>query len=287
MPDFSNQEIREATCVHTQKIYDSCQAKDCVEGVRLYPTVSGSTALSAASSLKNGRAELLAVSLVVEPVGLGRGFYTIDLRFYYRVTADAVMGCAQSVPINGLAVFDKRSVLFGSEGGAKTFTSRNSCPVAADAAQTEANSLPTAVIEAVDPILLSMKLVDTGCCAAQTVTCTGCGCPCECDLPLGEIPAGILAAFDEAIDLTEDPVRRVVLTLGQFSILRLERDTQLMLPVYDYCLPSKECSPSSEQDDPCELFQQVAFPTSDFFPPSAAGEIDPMTRLRKGCACSQ
>ena len=30
--------------------------------------------------------------------------------------------------------------------------------------------------------------------------------------------------------------------LGQFSIIRLERDTQLLIPVYDYCMPDKDCS---------------------------------------------
>ena len=32
--------VREATCIHTKKIYDSCQAKDCIEDLRLYPTRS-------------------------------------------------------------------------------------------------------------------------------------------------------------------------------------------------------------------------------------------------------
>lgn len=280
MPDFTNQEIREATCIHTRKIYDSCQAKDCVEGVRLYPTLAACSVLNAASSLKNGKAELLTVLLNVEPVGLGRGFYTIDLRFFYRITADAVVGCAQSIPVCGLAVFDKRSVLFGSEGGAKTFTSCPPCTALTGGMPGSGDSLPTAVVEAVDPILLSMKLVDH-CCPPPK------GCPCDCDAQLGEVPAAILTAFDDDIVLSDNQDRRVLLTLGQFSILRLERDAQLLMPVYDYCLPGKECSANCEEDDPCELFQQVAFPTADFFPPNAATELDPMTRLKKGCGCSQ
>lgn len=274
MPENTNQEIREATCIHAQKIYDSCQAKDCVEELRLYPTMPTASVLSAATSLKNGKAELLYVLMNVEPVGLGRGFYTIDMRFFYRITADAVIGCTQTCPVCGLAFFDKRSVLFGSEGSAKTFTSHCSC------AKVEANSLslqdnlPTAVLEAVDPILLSMKLVDY--CPTRH--------PCQCgETSIGEVPAVILAAFDEDILLDEAGDKRILLTLGQFSILRLERDTQLLMPVYDYCLPTKECTTSQEDDDPCELFQQVEFPASDFFPPSTTSDIDPMTRLRKGC----
>ena len=39
-----------------------------------------------------------------------------------------------------------------------------------------------------------------------------------------------------------DDSRRSYVTLGQFSIVRLERDTQLLIPAYDYCLPEKECT---------------------------------------------
>ena len=29
--------IREAVCIHTRKIYDSCRDKDCIEDLRFYP----------------------------------------------------------------------------------------------------------------------------------------------------------------------------------------------------------------------------------------------------------
>ena len=64
--------------------------------------------------------------------------------------------------------------------------------------------------------------------------------------------------------------KRVYVTLGQFSIIRLERETQLLMPVYDYCMPEKECACGScGEEDPCELFRQVKFPVSEFFPPNA------------------
>ena len=30
--------IREAVCIHTRKIFDSCRDKDCIEDLRVYPT---------------------------------------------------------------------------------------------------------------------------------------------------------------------------------------------------------------------------------------------------------
>ena len=47
----------------------------------------------------------------------------MDVRYYYRVTADAFIGAARPVEVCGLCVFDKRVILFGSEGTAKVFSS--------------------------------------------------------------------------------------------------------------------------------------------------------------------
>ena len=60
----------------------------------------------------------------------------------------------------------------------------------------------------------------------------------------------------------------VYITLGQFSIIRLERDSQLLIPVFDYCMPEKECT-GCGSDDPCTLFSRISFPVDEFFPPDA------------------
>ena len=125
-------------------------------------------------SIKPGSAELLHVYIDVEPVSFNRGFYTVDVRYFYRVTADAFVGAARPVEISGLCVFDKRVILFGSEGGAKTFSSE-ACLSELEERELRKCGLPTAVVEAVDPIVLSMKLVDV------------CECRC-CDCELTEIP---------------------------------------------------------------------------------------------------
>ena len=77
-------------------------------------------------------------------------------------------------------------------------------------------------------------------------------------------------------------------TLGQFSIIRLERDSQLLMPVYDYCLPEK-CCPSGSNcgnncDDPCELFQNIAFPVDQFFPPQG-DNCSCETNKQPSCSC--
>ena len=57
-------------------------------------------------------------------------------------------------------------------------------------------------------------------------------------------------------------------TLGQFSIIHLEREAQLVVPVLDYAIPTKECcsDPVGCAEDPCALFDKVPFPAEAFTP---------------------
>ena len=180
----------------------------------------------------------------------------------------ALNGSTRYTEIEGLATFDKRVVLFGSESGAKIYSSIPEAN-AIDAPLNLTANLPTAVVEVVDPMLLCAHFADN------------CNCRCGCDRgTLSGVPAGILAAFDEPIIFDESAIRRVCISLGQFSTVRLERDTQLLIPVYDYCIPSNECTLAGGDcscEDPCKVFDAVEFPMDDFFPPAAAPG---------GCGCA-
>lgn len=110
-------------------------------------------------------------------------------------------------------------------------------------------------MEAVDPIILSLDAVDS--CAEDTPE------------PL-ELPPYILDMFDSPI-VSGGAGRQILATLGQFTIVRLERDSQLLIPVYDYCVPEKECR-GTQNDDPCALFNRIDFPVNEFFPPDAICE---------------
>ena len=84
--------VRESVCVHTRKIFDSCRDKDCVEDLRFYPTTAAQEVLSTSQMIKGGTAELLYIYTDVEPVTFNRGFYSIDMRFFYRVTLQVCTG---------------------------------------------------------------------------------------------------------------------------------------------------------------------------------------------------
>ena len=259
--------IREAVCIHTRKIYDSCRDKDCIEDLRFYPRMQHVDVINRALNIKGGSAKLLHVYVDVEPVSFNRGFFTVDMRFFYAVTLQAYLSSPMPVSVEGLCVFDKRVILFGSEGNAKIFSSQLSVGEP-DLQMLRRSNTPTAVVEAVDPIVLDARILES--CGKRA---------CDCDLC--EVPTFVNNCFDGELS-TGDDSRRVYVTLGQFSIVRLERDSQLLIPVYDYCMPEKECSCGiSGGEDPCCVFRNISFPVGEFFPPNTVAGAD----KHEDCCC--
>ena len=173
--------IREAVCVHTKKIYDSCRDKDCIEDLRVYPTVGSQTYIDNAFSVRPKSAELLYAEVNVEAITFNKGYYTVDVTYFYKITGETFPG---GNTVTGLAIFDKRVMLCGGEGTVKTFSSDLcDCSCVDD-------GMPTAYVEAVDPIALHLKLVDANCNVC-------------CDNDRHDIPACILARFGEALVTTD------------------------------------------------------------------------------------
>ena len=112
---------------------------------------------------------------------------------------------------------------------------------------------------------------------------SGC-CRRECDCDLCEVPPAISQCFGGELCGGDDG-RRIYITLGQFSIVRLERDTQLLIPSYSYCMPEKkECS-CGNTDDPCSLFRNISFPVGEFFPPNTVSLPENYEEAKNFCAC--
>ena len=248
--------IREAVCVHTDKISDSCLAKDCIEDLQVYLTVPSQQALDCAVSAKARYVELLHVGVHVETVPYSTGYYTVDLTFYYRVIADASAAGGRPTTVTGLAIFSKRLVMFGGETSARSFSSRSGVSCLCKQA-IQAGNVPEAIVEVVDPMILGSRVQEV--------------CSCNCCPPSPPvIPEAILGCFEEQLVL-DGKSKRLLVTIGQFSIARLERSTQLLIPTFDYCIPSKTCKNvgSSNTESPCEVFGQIEFPMDAFFPSKA------------------
>ena len=263
--------IREAVCVHTGKITDSCLAKDCIEDLRVYLTVDSQQTLDCAASAKARYVELLFTQVQVEPVPYSSGYFTVDVTFYYRVIADATLSAGRTNTVTGLAVFSKRLVLFGGETSARIFSSRDDLTCLCKKS-LQSVSLPRAIAETVDPIILGSRVMEA------------CSCCCQNEASPA-IPEALLGCFDEPLVLTGE-CKRLLVTIGQFSIVRLERDTQLLIPTFDYCVPSKTCPPvgGTSTESPCEVFSQIDFPMDAFFP----GKNEPCIKPEDSCTgCSR
>ena len=106
-------------------------------------------------------------------------------------------------------------------------------------------------VEVLDPMVLSSRVKDACVCSGESSP---------------QIPAEILQMFDEELVLSGEQ-RRLYVTLGQFSIIRLERDVQIVVPVISYSVPSKQCCETPGcAEDPCEMFSRIPFPEEQFSP---------------------
>lgn len=243
-------QMQQAMCIHTKKITDSCRDKDCIEDLRVYLTTASQNLLDGAAGAKVRCADLLYAYIDVEPVAFDRNHYCVDITFYYRILADAIVGSARPVPLNGLVVFSKRVVLCGEDSKAHVFTSHTRIG-SSDGITVYSANRPTAVVEVLDPMVLSSKVRDV------------CDCGCK-EQATVQIPGYIRELFDDELVLSGDQ-RRLFVTLGQFSIVRLERDAQLVVPVLDNAIPCRECCDASgSAEDPCEMFSRIPFPTQQF-----------------------
>jgi len=121
---------------------------------------------------------------------------------------------------------------------------------------------PISKVEVAEPICLDADIQDIRDKLFES-------CCCVSNLPRNI--ADLLRSYDDEADTRdlrneELPTRRVVATVGLFSIIKLVRFVQLLIPAFSYCPTNKECIAATEEN-PCELFDTIEFPLDEFFPP--------------------
>lgn len=267
--------VKEAVCVQVEKVYDSCKEKDCIENAEVLfkNPRKVQKILDKAINVKVRRAEIVDVYADVEPVPFKRGFYTVDVKFFIKVTLDFFVpyfnGGINVVTVPGLVVFDKKVILFGSEGSVKIFKSHYvkhgiDTPVGSTLQQ---DNLPMSKVEVAEPIGLNAKIVEE---------VSGCFICC----PIDSIPRSIVESLEEMeqeydgneVSEVQEAERHhksrriAVVSVGVFSIIKLVRYVQLLIPAFDFCVPNKKCIAATEEN-PCELFDTIEFPVDEFFPP--------------------
>lgn len=76
--------FREAVCVHTKKVYDSCRSKECLRDIRVYLCREAQELINAGgiASVKPRAAELLCVKIDVEQVQFKNGTRGYNVGIY-------------------------------------------------------------------------------------------------------------------------------------------------------------------------------------------------------------
>lgn len=269
----SGQQTKENVCIDCGRVLDSCKDKDCFSDTRVWLTGYGQDIIERTGSVRIKDAQTVGAQVSLEPVPFNRGFFDVYVRYFVKLTAEACVGGGRAQEFCGIAVCDKKCVLYGGEGSVSIFRSGQSgtgsgCTVLPD---TGTGNLPEAVVETVDPVVLSAKVEDScdcdcGCnncgCGGNNNARSGCGssCGCGCTCP-EQIPDNVLAFADGA--LVSDCNKNLLVTLGFFSVIRIERPGQFLVSAAEYSVPDKVC-PCSGDDDPCTVFDRMAFPVSEF-----------------------
>ena len=128
--------------------------------------------------------------------------------------------------------------------------------------------------EVVDPICLAVKVVEPK---------EECNCCCCGEMDINSVPENICKVFDDIFTDSND-IKKVYVTIGLFTITRLLRDVEIVVPVVDFCIPQNECVQSVESN-PCELFDKLRFPVDEFFPPEKC-HFDNIEPTRADCCCN-
>ena len=255
MPDLINDEATaracgDPVCIDARRVYDSCGDKDCLTDLQVFVSEESQALIDNAVSVRIRSADVVDAALDIEPVPFNRGFYSIDITFYFQITLDVYSSTGTAAQqVVGLCVSDKKVILYGSEGNVHIFSS-DMTRDAYDIQNTPVRSLPTANVQVAKPIALAVTL--------------------RTRQPDDQLRYNIPDALLELIggNVSVDGERVAIATLGVFSIVQLMRNVQMLIPSYDFCVPEKRCENST--DSPCEMFSRLDFPTDEFFPPNVS-----------------
>lgn len=251
----SNSCQKESICIDTYRVLDSCRDKDCYENLKVYLTDFGEEIIERTSLIRAKCAKIVSAYIDITDVPFNRGFYQLNIKMYVKISFEACVCPGNIQEFEGIVVVEKKVILFGSEGNTKVFKNEfNDTGFCKKPCETNNSvSQPIAVLETVDPVVLGVKVVEPRSCVCAC-------CCCICDIPdevLGTINGSLCERDDKAL----------VVSLGFFSIVKIERPTQIIVSGVESNIPEKECITASEED-PCTLFRAMSFPVHEFSPPT-------------------
>lgn len=246
------------SAINVNKIFDSAKDKDCLEDMRVFLCPQAQDVVDHSSSVRVKDVEVMSTNISMEEVPFNRGYYQVLIRFFLRITCEACVSNGNIRVIQGLCVFDKKVLLFGSEKNVSTFTSTPGmdgfCQGNMNLDCNMQSTNPSVVVEVADPIALDVRLVER---------CRPFGnCCCNPEA----IPESIRSRFGDGGFVDGTGINQLYITLGMFTVIRMERPVALLVPSCMLTLPDKDCTPAVSPTDPCKIFSKMCFPANEFYP---------------------
>ena len=102
--------IKEAVCIDTNRVYDSCADKDCLEDVKVYIPDCFQELIDRATAIRSKSIKVAGTNINVEPVPFNKGYFQICIRYYFCITFEVCICGGKSAEIGGLAVFYKKII---------------------------------------------------------------------------------------------------------------------------------------------------------------------------------
>lgn len=226
----------EAVPIKVNRVFDSCSDRDCLSNIQI--TLDNCELSPNVTLVKSRCVKVTNICIAVEPVPFNRGFYSIDLTYTFNVELMTYeRACGSPTIVTGTAYASKNVILYGGESNSKIFFSDQEPPeVNTDMACCETLNLPTASVQVVEPIALETKIVNQN------------------------------KSHESG---KHEHERSVVMTLGLFSVIELYRPVTIMVPTFEYTIPTKECH--TDMESPCAVFDKIRFPAEQFSPGSIPG----------------
>lgn len=267
----SGNTLKDTVCIDTYRVLDSCRDRDCFKDTKCYLTSYGQELIERTDSVRTKYARVLSSFIDIDDVPFNCGFYQLNSKIFIKLICEACLGPGNVQDFEALCAVEKKVVLYGGEGSVSVFKSQCGCnafcPDPSEEACKAGDTMPIAVIETVDPIILDTKVRES---------------PCRCNSCCSgrDIPSGILRYVGGDLVCDERP-KNLTVSIGLFSVVRIERPAQLLVTAAEYNVPEKQCVESSDED-PCSIFNGIPFPEKEF----NASLCRPQSRSN-GCGCSK
>ena len=224
------------TAIAGLQVVDTCADRECLEDLQVFFSPSDQNIINRCVQVRCPAATVENVAFGLEPTPWRRGCFTVETLFMFRVRLEAVLpGQEPPVCVEGSCFFERRSTLFGGENCVRTFRSNGA----------GCGGVPEASIQCAQPVVLNVHLTDG-------------------PVAFGAPPQAVIDRLGGR--LSPEPHRAVLISLGLFSVLSLERPTQLAVSSFGPALPTRECRGELCGKEVCDLFNAMPFPIEQFNP---------------------